>query len=65
MTNPAIVTQINEVRDAVVRMASLTSRQLCRATAALLQREAAAADEVEALDHEIDRRVAEITYAVE
>jgi len=62
--NPFVVTQINEVRDAVVRMSSQASHQLSLATEALTHRNAAAADEVEALDHEIDRLEMEVDERV-
>lgn len=64
MANPYVVHQINEVRDAVVRMSSQASHQLFRATEALTRRDAAAADEVEELDHEIDRLEMEVDEKV-
>lgn len=64
MNRPFIVTQINAVRDAVVRMASQASHQLSLATEALCQRSAAAAAAVEELDHEIDRLEMEVDEKV-
>lgn len=64
MFSPYVVTQINDVRDAVVRMSSLVSHQLQHATQACTERDFEAADEAEGLDEEIDRIEMEIDEKV-
>ncbi len=55
MFSPYVITQINDVRDTVVRMSSMASNQLHFASKACIERDAEAADEAETLDEGIDR----------
>ncbi len=64
MIGPYVISQIHEVRDTVLRMSSLVSRQLVFATEACIARDDAAAGEAEQIDEEIDRTEMEVDEKV-